>query len=358
MSSANVLFRWMKIVNSPSGLYKGERSGGPGVFSGPPSSGSVALDEAWLPDLTRGSDPSAAPTLLEPLQKCCPDHFHAASLDRNQLRLASQGRYAVEGPLLHASQDSADAWRIGSGAEWFVNAEMAMVLSFSSLGVTTLGAEGVAARPSVLLSETAVRGLRLPMPPSDPSADELAWMMGLKSLRSDAVFKAEIEAQAESTEAAVWPVESVITGGEDPAGIDFVRMLRQLVLSNLAGPLFAYKLQFGRARPGEVDPRIAPLFSDPNDWRNPRHPSYPSAHAAQAYALAFLFGALTTDDALKATLMAAATRVAVNREIAGLHYPSDSEAGRLLAKQVVDALMASTYFSSLARTAWAEFNRP
>jgi hypothetical protein len=79
----------------------------------------------------------------------------------------------------------------------------------------------------------------------------------------------------------------------------------------------------------------------------PGHSSFPSGHATQAYLMAkcmqLVFSIspnvpathLTT---LNDTLSALAQRVARNREIAGLHYPSDSQAGSALADAVYNKL--------------------
>src|SRR5262249_57034663 len=75
----------------------------------------------------------------------------------------------------------------------------------------------------------------------------------------------------------------------------------------------------------------------------PGHASYPSGHSTQAHLIAQCVqlalpaaGPLTA--ALSADLDALAVRIARNREIAGLHYPSDSAAGLVLATGIVPLL--------------------
>ncbi len=51
----------------------------------------------------------------------------------------------------------------------------------------------------------------------------------------------------------------------------------------------------------------------------------------------------------------AANRIARNREIAGLHYPSDSKAGAMLAGQLYKKLMSNPEFVEhlkVAKTEW------
>ncbi len=71
--------------------------------------------------------------------------------------------------------------------------------------------------------------------------------------------------------------------------------------------------------------------------------SFPSAHAMRAMTVAVVLGAARSDQAgLQARLVAQASRIARNRELAGLHYPLDSQYGLalgwLLARWLLDGL--------------------
>jgi membrane-associated phospholipid phosphatase len=93
-----------------------------------------------------------------------------------------------------------------------------------------------------------------------------------------------------------------------------------------------FKRQFSRVRPSVVCPGLAPPFGPPG------HPSFPSGHATQAWLLSIALKAATPKVAGTSIyadqLDWLAQRVAVNRERAGLHYPSDSEAGKVLATEL------------------------
>jgi membrane-associated phospholipid phosphatase len=116
-----------------------------------------------------------------------------------------------------------------------------------------------------------------------------------------------------------------------------------------------YKLAYNRPRPSQICPTLAPPI-DP-----PEHASYPSGHATQAWLVAFMLdevirpggggaGYLTPDPAKlplapgspprRNPLFDMAQRIARNREVMGLHYPSDSEAGRRLAWAGAKVLLA------------------
>ena len=94
-------------------------------------------------------------------------------------------------------------------------------------------------------------------------------------------------------------------------------------------PVMHFKKRFARARPNQVEPRIEPLIEVPG------HPAYPSGHATQNFLIAHLLSEVIGDDAeLIARVFAIARRVAENREWAGVHYHSDTEAGEELAREI------------------------
>jgi subtilisin family serine protease len=94
-------------------------------------------------------------------------------------------------------------------------------------------------------------------------------------------------------------------------------------------PVMHFKKRFARARPSQIEPRIAPLLEVPG------HPAYPSGHSTQNFLIAHLLSEVIGDDAeLIARVFAIARRVAENREYAGLHYASDTQAGEDLARDI------------------------
>jgi acid phosphatase (class A) len=102
-----------------------------------------------------------------------------------------------------------------------------------------------------------------------------------------------------------------------------------------------------RVRPSFLDPTLKTAIAVP------AHPAYPSGHATQAFMRARVLGQL--DPQNKEIYLQAAERIARNREIAGLHYPSDSLAGRVLADQLLTQLMQDPDFVTQFRLAKAEW---
>ncbi len=102
------------------------------------------------------------------------------------------------------------------------------------------------------------------------------------------------------------------------------------------------KNKFQRPRPWQVSPALLPPV------RVPGHASYPSAHATQSNLMSLCLGDVlaqatgqprpTKVTDLPEPLLRIAQRVARNREVLGLHYPSDSAAGLDLAEQTFPIL--------------------
>ena len=114
--------------------------------------------------------------------------------------------------------------------------------------------------------------------------------------------------------------------------------LRVLKAANLIATVYQmhWKEVYNRARPTQVCPALFPPIAVPG------HASYPSGHSTQAHLLALclgdVFAALPAGQPSPAALIAdldvLARRITRNREIAGLHFPSDSKAGETLAKAI------------------------
>jgi len=99
------------------------------------------------------------------------------------------------------------------------------------------------------------------------------------------------------------------------------------------------KLKFDRVRPSFVDPTIRTLIKIPN------HPSYPSEHAAQAHAFAILLSALDQDN--KKKYMKLSDEIIEYREIAGLHFRSDTYIGKRYAKFIFRKMLQKPLFKAI-----------
>ena len=116
-------------------------------------------------------------------------------------------------------------------------------------------------------------------------------------------------------------------------GLNAHRHRRTLELMALAMTLanaveMRLKHAFACLRPDELSPQIQPMIPTPG------HGAWPSGHATEIYMTATVLGALVPAPVIntetRVQLDRLAARVAVNRTVAGVHYPVDSAAGRLL----------------------------
>ena len=129
-----------------------------------------------------------------------------------------------------------------------------------------------------------------------------------------------------------------------------------LAIGNLA--YMHYKSRFRRPRPSFLAPGLVPPFGPP------RHPAFPSGHSFLGHFIALLlleidgvaqrfgvgmdmngnvgvqtsFADISGNDPLGGVLFWLAERLGVSRERIGVHYPSDTRAGRHLAGGIWNAL--------------------
>ena len=94
-----------------------------------------------------------------------------------------------------------------------------------------------------------------------------------------------------------------------------------------------YKDRFNRPRPNIIEPRLRPALPVPS------HASYPSNHSFQSFAVANVLQRMIPEHPGVTALYERARRVAENREWAGLHYASDTDAGEELAARVAPYLV-------------------
>lgn len=164
---------------------------------------------------------------------------------------------------------------------------------------------------------------------------------------------ASIKSQAESLQGMAAGILALMKANE-PVELAHPMTSKLLNAANedLMHVIFYFKSRFNAARPSAYLPDVAPMFAKP-DPLFPGHPGYPSGHAAQSWMLASVYGTLFSK--LRPALEQLAIDIAFNREVAGVHFQSDSEAGRELATKVFDLLMQNPKFSSMVEPARVEW---
>ena len=131
--------------------------------------------------------------------------------------------------------------------------------------------------------------------------------------------------------------------------------MHAMILINLAvriGQIVAahYKWHFKRTRPSYVCPGLLPPFGPPS------HASFPSGHSMQSWLLTLLLTEVAPS--FKDQLEWLAKRVALNRERAGVHYRSDTDAGEFIAGECVKSIkdeVKCPKISGLIKAANAEY---
>ncbi|WP_405402284.1 phosphatase PAP2 family protein [Paracoccus sp. Ld10] len=129
--------------------------------------------------------------------------------------------------------------------------------------------------------------------------------------------------------AAIRPLEP----SRNPATLEM--LTRALDLTTAA--VMRVKLALACPRPGQFSDLIQPMIACPS------HPTLPSGHATQAFCLATLLTRLDDPAAplqARDPLFRLACRIAVNRTVAGVHFPVDSASGAVLGMQVAQYMLA------------------
>lgn len=169
----------------------------------------------------------------------------------------------------------------------------------------------------------------LPPPPND--ASEAMQLVARKSERTEKKIR-EIQEEDSGISQQFWRIVSI-----DPRSCPKQEQFLTLAIVVEAGSIvLPLKAKFNRTRPDKVNPAVAPVIPVP--W----HAAYPSGHATQSNLLYRIFERWYPGRT--AEFERAAFRIGDNREIAGLHYRSDSQAGRWLGGQIFAELLKSPEF--------------
>ncbi len=140
----------------------------------------------------------------------------------------------------------------------------------------------------------------------------------------------------------------------DPSELNAEQLPRTLALfdhveSDEIAVLAPAKHAFARPRPFTVEPRLAPVTAPPTS------PSYPSGHSTWAYTTALVLADMVPER--RAQLLARADQYAHNRMVAGEHYPSDVEAGKLAGTALAAMLFTCPAFAREEASARKELRR-
>lgn len=112
--------------------------------------------------------------------------------------------------------------------------------------------------------------------------------------------------------------------------------------------VWSLKFKYSRVRPWVIDPKVKNL-------QNANWAAFPSGHASYSHILAYLYSELAPE--FSDIFLTDARDIAHSREIIGVHYPSDSEAGRVFARQFVNLLLQNEKFKTELTKVAEEWSR-
>lgn len=199
------------------------------------------------------------------------------------------------------------------------------------------------AGPMVLSRDEVFDVASPPANDSQITKDELIYLKGLEQNErdEDTVLRIHFENKAGS------PQEFFIKEGLlNTESYKTVSLLAMIDVDHVYFVL-ERKKHFSRARPSQLNEDLIATIP------NPAHAAYPSGHSSQAYMVALVLSEFDPENAEKYKQFA--IDVAHRREIAGVHYPSDSVAGRKLAVDILARLRAVPIFEKKFQEAKASY---
>lgn len=177
----------------------------------------------------------------------------------------------------------------------------------------------------------------LPPPPRDDSAitrSEIALMLQIRQARTP---EETALARADASY-SVFRFADALGNPEvfNPKTLPKTNSLFRKVTHEEGAVVQAGKRGFRRPRPFVLEPRIEPVI------KKPTNDSYPSGHAMWSRVVGLLLADMLPEYSEK--IMARADEFAFHRVVAGVHYPSDVEAGKHAGTALAAFLLVSPAF--------------
>ncbi len=201
-------------------------------------------------------------------------------------------------------------------------------------------------RPEMVYLVGWNRSVQLPDFPANTSERtraELDYLLDLQSHRTEQHLKAITREVGNGLDSLGWLLNERFDLKKMPAT---TRLLGNAMRDVLAVCL-SLKKTFMRPSPVVLEPRLKPCIEVPP------YPAYPSGHSTQMYVLAFIFGDMMPD--AQADFEVEAFRVAWDREMAGVQYPSDTAAGHALSLQLMDLMRNNPAYQADFKAAMIEW---
>lgn len=185
----------------------------------------------------------------------------------------------------------------------------------------------------------------LPSPPASGSPEAAADLEAVRRTVATRTAAAADQARADA-EVSVFRFADVLGPGFSPEKLPLTSQLFKAVGRDASQIGLAAKLYWQRPRPSQEDSSIRPLLEVSTEG------AYPSGHSMFGCMTAVLLGVLVPEQ--RPALLARGRAYADNRVVAGVHYPTDVEAGCLSGKLAAAVFLQSEQFRRDLARAGAE----
>jgi acid phosphatase (class A) len=186
----------------------------------------------------------------------------------------------------------------------------------------------------------------LPPPPANDSGQTRAELDAMLRIQAERPPPIALRAQEDAKVSVFRFKDAVDSDRFAEANLPLTTALFKKVTEDEGLVIGPVKDAFARPRPFVLEPRLNPLIEKSTSA------SYPSGHATWGYAVGAVLADMLPER--RAEIMERAQEYAFNRVIAGVHYPTDVQAGALAGAAFAAMLFASPQFRKEEAAAAAE----
>jgi acid phosphatase (class A) len=208
----------------------------------------------------------------------------------------------------------------------------ALVLALLTLTAPFTSAAEKQYHPHYLTPDAIDSTALLPNPPAVDSVEHQEELNLLLKLQQDRTPAEVARATEEEHHLSIFAFADVLGPNFTPANCpQTAAFFKSALNADLSYFNKTAKAHFARPRP-ETDSRIHPLFHEKDG-------SYPSGHSIRATLMAEVLSSVLPQ--YRDALIIRSQQMGWDREIAGVHFPSDIFAGRILGQALAHALLAN-----------------
>jgi acid phosphatase (class A) len=186
------------------------------------------------------------------------------------------------------------------------------------------------------LQHISVGDFKLPDPPANSSLQtrmELDYLLALQKNRTPEDIRSSLYMSSVFQTSS--DIGRLIGYWTDPEKLPLTDSLFSNIAQDANYFLWSLKFKYQRARPFMLEPKI-------HDLEESFAASYPGGHVTYAYIYAYIYEELAPE--FTDFFITNAYAMAHAREMIGVHYPSDNEAARIFARQLVNMLFRNEKF--------------